>query len=124
MKVSNFWKNNFTQNLCTNFPTYLNENSNLEISPRNGTKLLGILKVSEFQNEFMKFLPKYQQKIVKISALTTQGTKMTSLMHFTFCYLIARSLCSSAAARWKVKRLCSFQCPKVKLVMTETTFLV
>ena len=73
MKVSNFWKNNFTQNLCTNFPTYLNENSNLEISPRNGTKLLGILKVSEFQNEFMKFLPKYQQKIVKISALTTQG---------------------------------------------------
>ena len=33
------------------------------------------LKVSQFQNEFMKssFLPKYEQKIVKISALTTQG---------------------------------------------------
>ena len=33
------------------------------------------LKVSKFQNEFMKspFLPKYEQKIVKISALTTQG---------------------------------------------------
>ena len=34
-----------------------------------------LLKVSKFQNEFMKssFLPKYEQKIVKISALTTQG---------------------------------------------------
>ena len=33
------------------------------------------VKVSNFQNEFMKplFLPKYEQKIVKISALTTQG---------------------------------------------------
>ena len=33
------------------------------------------LKVSQFQNEFMKssFLPKYEQEIVKISALTTQG---------------------------------------------------
>ena len=33
------------------------------------------LKVSYFQNEFMKtsFLPKYEQKIVRISALTTQG---------------------------------------------------
>ena len=32
------------------------------------------LKVRQFQNEFMKssFLPKYEQKIVKISALTTQ----------------------------------------------------
>ena len=30
-------------------------------------------------------------------------------MHFTFCYLIARSLCSSAAARWKVKWLYSFK---------------
>ena len=31
------------------------------------------LKVSQFQNEFMKssFLPKYEQKNVKISALTT-----------------------------------------------------
>ena len=31
------------------------------------------VKVSQFQNEFMKssFLPKYEQKIVKISALTT-----------------------------------------------------
>ena len=33
------------------------------------------LKVRQFQNEFMKssVLPKYEQKIVKISALTTQG---------------------------------------------------
>ena len=35
----------------------------------------GALKVRQFQNEFMKssFLPKYEQKIAKISALTTQG---------------------------------------------------
>ena len=34
-----------------------------------------LLKFRQFQNEFMKstFLPKYEQKIVKISALTTQG---------------------------------------------------
>ena len=33
------------------------------------------LKVSKFQNEFMKpsFLPKYEPKIVRISALTLQG---------------------------------------------------
>ena len=33
------------------------------------------LKVRQFQNEFTKpwFLPKYVQKVVKISALTTQG---------------------------------------------------
>ena len=33
------------------------------------------IKVRQFQNEFKKssFLPKYEQKIVKISALTTQG---------------------------------------------------
>ena len=33
------------------------------------------LKVRQFQNEFMKasFLSKYEQKIVMISALTTQG---------------------------------------------------
>ena len=32
---------------------------------------LGVLKVSKFQNEFMKlwFLPKYEPKIVKILAL-------------------------------------------------------
>ena len=36
---------------------------------------LDLLKVSKFQNEFMKssFLPKCEQKIVKISALTTFG---------------------------------------------------
>ena len=33
------------------------------------------LEVRQFQNKFMKssFLPKYEQKIAKISALTTQG---------------------------------------------------
>ena len=33
------------------------------------------LKVTKFQNEFMKssFLPKYEQCIAKISALTTKG---------------------------------------------------
>ena len=36
------------------------------------------LKVNQFQNELMKssFLPKYEQKIVKISALTTQGRNL------------------------------------------------
>ena len=39
-------------------------------------KILRIsVKVRQFQNEFMEssFLPKYERKIVKISALTTQG---------------------------------------------------
>ena len=33
------------------------------------------LKVNKLQNEFMKssFLPKYEQKIVRISALCTEG---------------------------------------------------
>ena len=33
------------------------------------------IKVSKFQNEFMKssFLPKYESKIVRISALTVQS---------------------------------------------------
>ena len=37
--------------------------------------LLRMLKVRQFQNEFVKssFLPKCEQKIVRISALTTQG---------------------------------------------------
>ena len=40
------------------------------------------LKVSKLQNEFMKslFLPKYEQKIVRISALTLQGRN-----HDDFC---------------------------------------
>ena len=43
------------------------------------------LKVRQFQNEFMKssFLPKYEQKIVKISALTTQGRNPDS---FSFVF--------------------------------------
>ena len=66
------------------------------------------VKVSQFQNEFMKssFLPKYEQKIVKISALTTQGRnpdnfsfifwekrwlnkfilKLTNLYKFLYCH--------------------------------------
>ena len=45
----------------------------LYITESNG--VLDMLKVKQFQNEFMKssFLPKYEPKIVKISALTTQG---------------------------------------------------
>ena len=41
-----------------------------------------ILKVRQFQNVFMKlsFLPKYEQKIVKISALTTQGRNPDSFL--------------------------------------------
>ena len=36
-----------------------------------------LIKVSEFQNEFMKssFLPIYEQKVVRISALCTKGQK-------------------------------------------------
>ena len=45
------------------------------LSMIRNVNILCILKVSNFQNEFMmsSFLPKYEQKIVKISALTTQG---------------------------------------------------
>ena len=41
----------------------------------NAELTMRVLKVSKFQNEIMKssFLPKYEQKIVEISALTTQG---------------------------------------------------
>ena len=36
------------------------------------------LKVSKFQNEFMKssFLPKYERKIVRISALCSEGRNL------------------------------------------------
>ena len=41
------------------------------------------LKVSKLQNEFMKssFLPKYEQKIVRISALTLQGRNSDNFVH-------------------------------------------
>ena len=44
-----------------------------------------ILKVSQFQNEFMKssFLPKYEQKIVRISALCSEGR---NLYNFLFVF--------------------------------------
>ena len=40
--------------------------------------LLASLKVSYFQNDFMKssFLPKYEQKIVRISALCSEGRNL------------------------------------------------
>ena len=46
-----------------------------------------MIKVCQFQNEFMKssFLPKYEEKIAKISALTTQGRNPDNfwiLIHF------------------------------------------
>ena len=44
---------------------------------RNGIIIvqIGLLKVSKFQNELMKssVIPKYEQKIVRIFAFTTQG---------------------------------------------------
>ena len=48
-----------------------------------------ILKVSKFQNEFMNssFLPKYEPKIVRISALsygTVEGTGQKFLQYFLF----------------------------------------
>ena len=44
-----------------------------------------ILKVRQFQNEFMKssFLPKYKQKIVRISALCSEGR---NLDNFSFVF--------------------------------------
>ena len=46
------------------------------------------LKVNKFQNEFMKssFLPKYEQKIVRTSALTSQGRNPDN-----FCYYFGRN---------------------------------
>ena len=40
------------------------------------------LKVSKFQNEFMKssFLPKYEQKVVKISALCSEGRNLDNFL--------------------------------------------
>ena len=40
------------------------------------------LKVSQFQNEFMKssFLPKYEQKIVRISALCSEGRNLDNFL--------------------------------------------
>ena len=44
------------------------------------------LKVSKFKNEFMKssFLQQYEQKNVKISALTAQGRNPDNFL-FVFC---------------------------------------
>ena len=44
-----------------------------------------LLKVRQFQNEFMKssFLPKYERKIVRISALCSEGR---NLDNFLFVY--------------------------------------
>ena len=41
-----------------------------------------VLKVRQFQNEFMKssFLPKYKQKIVKISALCSEGRNLDNFL--------------------------------------------
>ena len=40
------------------------------------------LKVRQFQNEFMKssFLPKYEQKIVRISALCSEGRNFDNIL--------------------------------------------
>ena len=48
-----------------------------------------MLKVSQFQNEFMNwlFLAKYEQKIVKISAFTTQGRNPNNF----FCSYFGRN---------------------------------
>ena len=44
-----------------------------------------LLKVRKFQNEFMKssFLPQYEQKIVRIPVLTTQGRNPTYITYLT-----------------------------------------
>ena len=52
----------------------------------NLNKYYIVLMVSKFQNEFMKlsFLLKYEQKIVRISALTTQGRNPDNFL-FVVC---------------------------------------
>ena len=56
--------------------------------------LLSLLKVRQFQNEFMKssFLPKYKQKIVRISALCSEGR---NLYDFLFIFWEKRCLINS-----------------------------
>ena len=43
--------------------------------PLKNIDKIALIKVSKFENEFMKssFLPKYEQKIVKISALCSEA---------------------------------------------------
>ena len=57
-----------------------------QLKVRNSNQIVDplALKVSQFQNEFMKslFLPKYEQKIVRIFALCSQGVPLI-LSYFT-----------------------------------------
>ena len=43
---------------------------------------IGVVKVRQFQNEFMKslFLPKYEQKIVGISSLSCEGKNLDNFL--------------------------------------------
>ena len=52
--------------------------------------LLNVLKVSKFQNEFIKssFLPKYESNIVRISALYYSALQGRNPSNFWFIYLV------------------------------------
>ena len=99
--------------------------------------------VSKFQNEFMKssFLPKYEQKIVRISALTTQGRNPDNFL-FIFHKLILKftdhydyskimlDLCwihpaAQSKAIWKcnVLDLCFSDVSKLNFVRKLSTYL-
>ena len=51
-----------------------------------------VVKVSKFQNEFMKpsFLPKYEQKNIRISALTTPSLQVAEILTI-FCSYFGRN---------------------------------
>ena len=53
-----------------------------------------ILKVRQFENEFMNssFLPKYEQKIAKISALTAQGQKWLKNVQLLLSFALTQSI--------------------------------
>ena len=52
-----------------------------------------VIKVSEFQNEFMKssFLPKYEPNIVRISALHCTVPRYRAEILTTFCSYLGRN---------------------------------
>ena len=73
-----------------------------------------LLKVSKFQNEFMKssFLPKYEQKIVKVSALTTQGRNPDN---FLFVFWEKRWL-NKSILKFTDLYYCMIQIGKIKII--------
>ena len=63
-------------NIGTSTKTFLNA------KPKMSDLLIISLKFKQFQNEFMKssFLPKYERKIVRISALCSEGRNLDNFL--------------------------------------------